>query len=109
MAKRPSTLLRGSGELLVVLDRYLDASISTSDKRKRVVKERDLLATMEDITNEVLGRPADDSIGRTKKSPTLVKSYDLINAEVENWRTKCPDKVLPVYSGFIVCITWTQS
>jgi hypothetical protein len=84
---------RGTGELLAVLDRYLDQCISTSDKRSRVVEERDLLATMEDITNEVIGRPADGALGRTKIEPSLVKSYELINAEVGNWRTKFPDKV----------------
>ena len=50
MAKRPAALHRGRGELLAVLDRYLDGNISTSDKRSRVVEERDLLCVMEDIT-----------------------------------------------------------
>jgi hypothetical protein len=77
---------------LAVLDRYLDESISTSDKRKRVVEERDLLAVMEDITKEVIGRPADDGLGRTKIQPSLVKSYDLVNSEIGSWRTKFPDK-----------------
>ena len=50
---RPAALMRGEGELLAVLHRYLDNSISTSDKRKRCTEERDILALMEDITREV--------------------------------------------------------
>ena len=92
MAKRPAALHRGRGELLAVLDRYLDGNISTSDKRSRVVEERDLLCVMEDITREVLGRPADGGLGRVEIKPSLVKSYDLINAEVGNWCTKYSDK-----------------
>ena len=79
MAKRPAALHRGRGELLAVLDRYLDGNISTSDKRSRVVEERDLLCVMEDITREVLGRPADGGLGRVEIKPSLVKSYNPIN------------------------------
>ena len=44
LAKRPASLLRGSGDMLAVLDRYLDQSISTSEKRKRCNEEQTLLA-----------------------------------------------------------------
>ena len=93
LMKRPAALMRGEGELLAVLHRYLDNSISTSDKRKRCTEERDILAVKEDITREVVGRSADPALGRDEIKPSLVKSFELVRSEVGNWRTKHPDKV----------------
>ena len=79
LAKRPAALKRAEGDLFSVLDRYLDNSISTSDKRSRVTEERDLLAMMETMTKEVLGRPKANS--RDEIKPSLSTTLALRNAQ----------------------------
>ena len=90
LAKRPAALKRAEGDLFSVLDRYLDNSISTSDKRSRVTEERDLLAMMETMTKEVLGRPKANS--RDEIKPSLSTTLALRKAEVQKWVT-VTDKV----------------
>jgi hypothetical protein len=92
MAKRSKQLKRGDGELFSVLDKYLDGAISTSDKRARVTEERDLLAKMEDVTRDVLGREADESMQRNELKASLRTTYELRKQEVYNWDKKWSDK-----------------
>ena len=92
LARRPVELKRGRGELLTILDCYLDGTISTADKRSRCPEERDVLALMEDITNEVIGRPKDAEAGRKEIKPKLQKTLNDMKSEVKNWREKA-DKV----------------
>ena len=49
-----------------------------------------LLPTMEEITMEVIGRPAAD--GRNQIKPALVKTYNDQAGEIKNWRTKWTDQ-----------------
>ena len=91
LLKRPADLKRGEGELLGELDRYLDKTISTTEKQQRCVPERDMLALMETITLSVIGRPKDDTIGRKEVKPSFVQTLDLIKSEESNWRHKWKD------------------
>ena len=91
LGRRPAELKRGEGELFALLDRYLDKTIDTITKRKNCPEERDvLLPTMEEITMEVIGRPAAD--GRNQIKPALVKTYNDQAGEIKNWRTKWTDQ-----------------
>jgi hypothetical protein len=92
LGRRPGELKRGAGELFALLDRYLDKSIDTSTKRRNCPAERDvLLPTMEEITLEVIGRPAAD--GRNEIKPALIKTYNDQWGEINNWRTKWTSQV----------------
>ena len=96
MAKRSKELKRGEGELFAELTKYLDGTISTSDKRSRAAEERDLLAKMEDVTREVLGRPKDERMSRVEIKPSLGRCLPPVNlrkSEVDNWRAKWKDKI----------------
>ena len=92
LQRRPEDLKRGRGDLLTILDRYLDETIATARKRSRCPEERDMLAMMEVITKEVIGRPADRDAGRKEITPKLQKTLDDMKSEVKNWHTT-EDKV----------------
>ena len=70
LKQRPAALKKDEGEIFAVLERYLDNTIPTVEKRSRCAEELDILSIMESVTKEVLGRPKDDAKSRAELKPS---------------------------------------
>ena len=83
LAKRPASIPRGERGLRILLARYLDGSMSQSEKKKGVSAEQQhLLKRMEEITVDIVGREKDEGTGLTEIKPKLVTTFNLRKSEV---------------------------
>jgi len=86
LKKRPADVPRGENGLFDVLTRYLDGTMSKTEKQSGVSAERQyLLAKMESITRAVLGRPKDEARNREEIKPSTVTSLNLLESEVSKY------------------------
>ena len=86
LKKRPADVPRGENGLFDVLTRYLDGTMSKTEKQSGVSAERQyLLAKMESITRAVLGRPKDEARNREEIKPSTVTSLNLLELEVSKY------------------------
>jgi hypothetical protein len=84
LKERSAKIPRAAGGLRKLLDKYLDETMSKTDKQKGVPAElQQMLAKMESVTLDFYGRKADSEKGITAIEPKLVKTFNLNSSEVK--------------------------
>ena len=86
LKSRPAAISRETGVLEATLKEYLDGEVRGHGKEKgKSVPEQYVLATMETLVREVLGRPANSGEGQPEIKPKMVKTFMLNKAEVQKY------------------------
>lgn len=86
LKSRPAAISRETGVLEATLKEYLDGEVRGHGKEKgKSVPQQYVLATMETLVREVLGRPANSGEGQLEIKPKMVTTFVLNKTEVQKY------------------------
>ena len=92
LKERPGKIPREKGGLDALLTRYLNKTIGQYEKQKGVPEPmQQMLAKMESVVVDVVGREKDEAAGRAVIKPKLLTTFELTTAEVSKY-TAAEDK-----------------